>query len=207
MKKRLVIALAVSFACLMAGACVPIPNIAIDGPYKGKVVELETGEPIEGAVVAGNWSLEYFGGRKECFKETVTDKNGEFVLPTVICISPFLFRGEFGHPLVIVFKPGYLGYPPLDLKNSPFTGDEFTDKHSYNVIRLGKATNPGERDATLMDLYYFPFANKAEFKEQLPLFFELKRQEEEYLEKLDREGKRYINIYKERPAGIPPITH
>ncbi|KJU83947.1 lipoprotein [Candidatus Magnetobacterium bavaricum] len=189
----------------MAGACVPIPNIAVDGPYKGKVVELETGEPIEGAVVAGSWSLEYFGGRKECFKETVTDKNGEFVLPTVICISPFLFRGDFGHPDVIVFKPGYLGYPPPDRNNSIFTGDEFTTKSSYNVIRLGKATRPGERGATLMgiDFSFFPFASNVEFKKQLPLFFELRKQEEEYL---DKEGKRYMYINIEGPAVVPPIT-
>jgi hypothetical protein len=30
-----------------------------DGPYKGKVIDLETGEPIEGAVVAGAWILEF----------------------------------------------------------------------------------------------------------------------------------------------------
>ena len=30
-----------------------------DGPYKGKVIDLETGEPIEGAAVAGVWVLEF----------------------------------------------------------------------------------------------------------------------------------------------------
>jgi hypothetical protein len=51
-----------------------------DGPYKGKVIDLETGKPIEGAVVAGVWVLE-FNFTPFCdAKETVTDKNGEFTL-------------------------------------------------------------------------------------------------------------------------------
>jgi hypothetical protein len=33
-----------------------------DGPYKGKVLDLETGEPIEGAVVAGVWQVDQYGG-------------------------------------------------------------------------------------------------------------------------------------------------
>ena len=54
-----------------------------DGPYKGKVVNLDTGDAIEGAVVAGSWTLEVMSHVPTFCdaRETLTDKNGEFVLP------------------------------------------------------------------------------------------------------------------------------
>lgn len=59
-----------------------------DGPYKGKVVDLETGAPIEGAVVAGVWHVDQYGGPVRTFcdaKEALTSKNGEFQVPRATC--------------------------------------------------------------------------------------------------------------------------
>ncbi len=128
-----------------------------DGPYKGKVIDLDTGKPIEGAVVAGVWVLE-FNFTPFCdAKETVTDKNGEFILPKASCLSlwPLAQMGRLG---MIVFKPGYLAYPPLGAtfkerraRMPDFTGDEFKNKRQYSVIRLGKPETRMERELTYGD--------------------------------------------------------
>lgn len=122
-----------------------------DGPYKGKVIDLETGEPIEGAVVAGVWYLTH----RFCdAKEAVTDNNGEFVLPKGSCFSFWPFT-EMGRAEVVVFKPGYLAYPPLGTtfeerkaRMPGFTGHEFQDRQEYNIIRLGKPRTRREREPT-----------------------------------------------------------
>jgi len=79
-------------------------------PYKGKVIDTDTKEPIEGAVVlvvyynfypsvAGNNS--YLVGAKE----TMTDANGEFKIPGKINLigkAKFMPDGD-----IEIFKPGY----------------------------------------------------------------------------------------------------
>ena len=122
-----------------------------DGPYSGKVVDLETGEPIEGAVVAATWSLTH----RFCdAKETVTDKNGKFILPKGSCFSFWPFT-EIDPARVVVFKPGLLGYPPLGASPEErrarmpgFTGHEFQNKEDYNIVKLGKPNTLLERQLT-----------------------------------------------------------
>jgi hypothetical protein len=60
--------------------------VRYDGPYKGRVVDKDTREPIEGAVVLGTWAVYHFGlaGGYSTFydaKEAVTDKKGAFMMP------------------------------------------------------------------------------------------------------------------------------
>lgn len=125
-----------------------------DGPYKGKVIDLETGQPIEGAVVAGVWVLE-FNFTPFCdAKETVTDKNGEFILPKASCFSLWPLA-RMNNLDIIVFKPSYLAYPPLGATYEErraqmpgFIGDEFQDKKRYNIIKLGKPRTLEERELT-----------------------------------------------------------
>jgi len=79
------------------------------------VIDTETKAPIEGAVVAvvytkidaglgPGWSSSPFDAR-----ETFTDKNGTFSIPSYTTItSPFSFN-SFAN--VIIFKPGYGSFP------------------------------------------------------------------------------------------------
>lgn len=136
-----------------------------DGPYKGKVVDAETGEAIDGAVVLGEWPLEHYGGPAGPIitfcdaQETVTDKNGEFKVPRAFCfhIWPFTKMGEESFK---VFKPGYDSYPPsLPVLKSPVT-KEISEaaqkyKHEYivdikkgenNLIKLKSAKDKTERE-------------------------------------------------------------
>ena len=83
-------------------------------PIEAWVVDAETGQAIEGAVVTANWQLVGFGfdtgGRKLGqleVMETVTDQNGRFYFPgfTKVNISGNQLREE--DPQILIFKTGY----------------------------------------------------------------------------------------------------
>lgn len=88
-----------------------------DGPYHGQVIDANTGEPIEGAAVAGIWELEYFilfiysNTHFANAKETVTDADGKFKLPLTFAFTfwPFSALDRIN---LLVFKPGYDSNPP-----------------------------------------------------------------------------------------------
>jgi len=83
-------------------------GMRFEGSYSGKVIDAETGAPIEGAVVLGVWYtvIASAGGALHNFhdaKETLTDRNGEFRISgkgvkTLINVSPME---------VMIFKAGY----------------------------------------------------------------------------------------------------
>ncbi|MBI5674555.1 MAG: hypothetical protein HZC48_01840 [Nitrospirae bacterium] len=84
--------------------------------FKGKVIDAETKEPIEGAVVVVVYKKHSLisgpgGGYSSVIKikETLTDKKGEFYFPsytTVIQPNSIEDYAEF-----IIYKPGYGSYP------------------------------------------------------------------------------------------------
>ncbi len=97
--------------------------VRVDGPYEGRVMDADTGQPIEGVVVLGVWYTEMAtpAGATHKFydaRETVTDKNGEFyiqgmgtqILSNVIPMD------------VTIFKTGYeyLATPWESLKTSQY---------------------------------------------------------------------------------------
>jgi hypothetical protein len=78
------------------------------GPYKGRLIDEKSGAPIQGVVVVGYWTNEtptLGGGATNCLdaRETVSDVNGEFTVPT----STY---GEFfGEMKIAIYKVGYEG--------------------------------------------------------------------------------------------------
>jgi hypothetical protein len=79
--------------------------------FRGRVIDAETRQPIEGAVVVvayGKWEVGGPGGgstRTFDAKETLTDKNGEFFFPSyTTIIGPFSRTSSADF---IIFKPGY----------------------------------------------------------------------------------------------------
>jgi len=146
-----------------------------DGPYKGRVVELETGNPIEGAVVAASWSIEtWINTWQFCdARETLTDKNGEFVLPKGRCIKhPFAIMHL---PEVTVFRPGYLGYPPISFKRERIiiAGKVFNNKNQYYLIELGKPKTREERELTYGNAGF----SDDESRKRLPILLRLLNEE------------------------------
>ncbi|RMG02440.1 MAG: hypothetical protein D6726_07520, partial [Nitrospirae bacterium] len=84
-----------------------------DKEIRGYVLEAQTGEPIEGAVVVAAWALtqvpgEGFGGYARII-ETVTDKDGKFVIPSWWSFKPWkLCSVMYGNGAkIIIYKPGY----------------------------------------------------------------------------------------------------
>lgn len=82
-----------------------------DGPYEGRIIDADTGQPIEGVVVLGVWYREHpgpGGAVSEYYDamETITDKNGEFKIKGLglLVMSNIL-------PMdVLIFKAGYTHY-------------------------------------------------------------------------------------------------
>lgn len=110
----LTLILQVSSASAMAKGQEPLckgaPDEYIIEDVKARVVDSESGEPIEGAVVVGQW---YTIQPRHYLKitEAVTDKNGEFVIPGWGPIKrpkpACLFADD---PLIKIFKSGYFAW-------------------------------------------------------------------------------------------------
>lgn len=86
------------------------------GPYYGKVIDAETKEPLEGAAILIVYKTEQYGlagavSHYEDAQEMLTDKNGEFKIPS-IRVSTFRILSSWErYPEVRIFKPGYGCYP------------------------------------------------------------------------------------------------
>lgn len=163
-----------------------------DGPYKGKVLDLETGAPIEGVVVAGVWLVKQYGGPGgpiDTFcdaEETLTNKNGEFKVPRASCWHWWPFS-TLGSPQFTVFKPGYLGYPPLGATQEErkarmpeFTGAEFMNK-AVSVIKLGRPKTREERIFTLNEAERILFTQEVEIYKEMPNLLRLVNEENKEL--------------------------
>ncbi len=76
------------------------------GPYQGKVVDVDTKEPIEGGVVLVEWSQNHFFGGSTLIdvQETLTDKNGDFYLPGIWVFNPW--KRLVSDALMIIYKSG-----------------------------------------------------------------------------------------------------
>jgi hypothetical protein len=97
--------------------------------FSGKVVDAETKEPIEGAVVVAHWNkeaafiIEAHQSLKDV-KETLTNKNGEWTIKGPKGREPSIFLRIISHlpfvyytlkPNFIIFKPGATVRIPRDL--------------------------------------------------------------------------------------------
>jgi len=82
--------------------------------FKGKVIDAETKAPIEGAAISVYYKVLYYdigggGTRVIHTKETLTDENGEFVIPSYTTLMlPF---NTSANADFIIYKPGYASYP------------------------------------------------------------------------------------------------
>jgi hypothetical protein len=99
-------------------------------PIKGRVIDAETNQPIEGAIVLVEWTKKHgFGDHwTESFKvvERVSDKDGNVQIEG--CNSPFV---EF--PDVTVYKKGYVAWSsrmifPGDRSRTDFKWGDYTFK-------------------------------------------------------------------------------
>ena len=89
--------------------------------YQGKVVDLDTGAPIEGAAVVAIYHKDSFGlGTGDItsvihVKETLTDQDGQFYLPPYrTLVAPYSWESA---TYFTIYKPGYTSIYEMDLEN------------------------------------------------------------------------------------------
>lgn len=80
-----------------------------ENDYKGKIIDADTGKPIEGVVALGMWFKSYISpaGSSEKFydaREAVTDSNGKFSIPGM---GLLIFSNIDESINVLIFKAGY----------------------------------------------------------------------------------------------------
>jgi hypothetical protein len=120
-----------------------------DGPYKGRVLDAGTGQPLEGVVVLGVWYEGHpgpGGGSHKYYdaQETVTDKDGNFDIKGLGLKTRFLIE-----PMdVIIFKSGYESVDMYPWKSFYLEGAFPRDKIKFGsgrVIFLLKKLTMDER--------------------------------------------------------------
>ena len=117
------------------------------GPYEGNVVDKDTGEPIEGAVVFIKFSVDGLGGASAFVDavEVMTNEKGEFNIPArrVYFVRPLYDTWEPGH--IIIFKPGYGVYPRHRESEPLFIPNYSIPENKDVIIKLPKLETRKER--------------------------------------------------------------
>ena len=129
--------------------------------FKGRVIDADTKEPIEGAVVVASWhesTATIAGGtsRFKDVKETLTDKNGEWkirgpkgdrFIAQVFAMIPGIYYTE--SPEFIIFKPGYCSYRAgfgIKACKEKMKVDNFTNSDNIGeIVELPKLTKREDR--------------------------------------------------------------
>lgn len=185
MKSKVMVLIAVMFAILIAA------TTHAKGPWRGKVIDAETKQPIEGAAVVALWYKEFdlspAGGNKTYLdaQETVTDKNGDFEIPSKYFVSiPFI--REVWPPEFTIFKPGYGSFPSSQKSPIETPEDYFLNKRG--IVELPRLTRRDERlnsldDATGLIIievprkkvrYFFKLSNEESMALGIPGYPEVK---------------------------------
>lgn len=101
-----------------------------ESEFNGKIIDIDTKQPIEGAVVVVEYKKETLGMGAGNYstvigvRETLTDKDGNFHFPSyTTLIQPFSWQD---HTVFLIYKPGYASLE-LGLKNY-FTGEKTTER-------------------------------------------------------------------------------
>ena len=125
-KVKLIIALVLVVSSL---GCCGRYLVYWDRHYSGRVIDKETGEPIEGAVVAADYHIRTLSpagdvGSEICCKETFTDEQGKFRIPFMAYLKPYaIFSYLASGPAIGVFQPGYEGvYAPNIEQDAEYCG-------------------------------------------------------------------------------------
>lgn len=197
--------------------------------FRGKVIDAETKEPIEGVVVVSVYN-KYFcgfgaGGGSEVVKvkETLTDENGKFFFSSYsTIILPFL---KEDYTTFIKYKPGYGRLPhnrihslsrvSLDQKEKYFFAENFLKKGKVKVLEFGKRNSV--RKVTFGVVEQMPLKTREErlravpgrppgyMAKELPLLHKAINKERIGFG-LKPVGRPLISIPKSIPKSIPAVN-
>jgi len=146
------------------------------GPYIGKVVDAETKEPIEGAVVfmecstatasPGGENSHYAG-----FKEVLTNENGEFSIELRLSVVRPGHLWEYS-PFITVFKPAYGVFPWHRDANADIlvrNTSHILPENTYVTITLPKLKTIKERKKNLRSVNII-YISKIPFEKRQNIF-------------------------------------
>lgn len=107
------------------------------GPFRGRIIDVETGEPIAGVAVLVVWWEHVpnpVQGQRKFFdsRETVTDTEGRFEVPR---FSPPFFSFRILRPDIMLFAPGYVEQSEI-VTPPPPNGQPFVDPTEIRMRRL-----------------------------------------------------------------------
>ena len=169
MYRRIGLAAAACCIFMMAGCggrFVPIPYRSL-APFKGKVVDTDTKEPIdEAAVLAVYYVTEasIMGSNSYVVdgQDTVTDKNGEFKLPRKR--RWFVLHRGYPEGEVVIFKPGYGLFPDNPKSKAVGHMKSWPPPGKFIVYELPKLNTMEERKKNLPISYGdIPYKNRKNF--------------------------------------------
>jgi hypothetical protein len=115
------------------------------GPYRGRVIDADTGQPLAGAVVVARWFLEHplaVHGTATAYDvdEVLTDDQGGFVIPRRTHAT---LVGSIQEPRFTIYALGYGPYPGFH--RAP-TGEAMeTAFRDVTVVELVQGKTPKER--------------------------------------------------------------
>lgn len=176
--------LAVVLPLFLAACATPLVYSARE--IRGQIVDAETRQPIEGAVVVAQWVLFEMGPGSGGHKgrlhihETVTDKEGRYVIPAwgPRPHSPFTELHERS-PEILIFKSGY---KPKNLRNAAVKHDSVrTSDWDGKVVELEKFMGTLEQYADALNfqlstsLPEFDYSWRSFPRMVLALYYEGKR--------------------------------
>lgn len=143
----------------------PLPYRSL-APFKGKVIDADTKEPIQGAAVLAIYYFTVFGiagGNSwvEDGHETLTDENGEFELPRIR--RWFALHRGYPEGKIIIFKPNYGQFPKHSKSEALGVNKSWPPPHEYIVYELPILNTVEEREKNIFfakDLIKIPFKKK-----------------------------------------------
>ncbi len=142
----------IAASALLLPAFLAIDPTWADGPYHGKVIDAETKQPIEGAVVVGVWRRQPALAMHPKYlfeeaKEVLTDKDGEFTLPGHFSVKSILSPLSEVWVDIYIYKLGYGSFPRF--QTSPRVKQSHDDKirpfETHGLVELPKLKTREER--------------------------------------------------------------
>jgi hypothetical protein len=120
----------------------PIPSFALSlGPYSGKVIDSQTGDPIQGASVFFFWEKQVLApihSYSEVIeaKRVFTEKNGNYRIPQIFPNLGLMAMLE--STTVIIYQPGYQAHIVRIWHDRSDTETHSSFKEHGNVVKLDR---------------------------------------------------------------------
>ncbi len=108
--------------------------------FEGQIIDIDSREPIEGAVVAAIYNCDMYGGSQvmsghKGYAEAITDKNGRFRISPYFIITGPLTIGKA--TTFIIYKPGYRSIDGINLEVCFTSGCKRREFVSSNMVFAG----------------------------------------------------------------------